>query len=364
MMAMKLAARYNRAGRKLIKIRGGNIMKKGVAAFAICLVLCVSLVPEFSYAAEKVYKLEFSSFVSPQSKSTKLMDEWCRDIEKRTNGQVKITQHPGSTLTDQNQTYDSVVDGIVDIGFSATSYNPGKFPQIEALELPYGLKTATSLAKMANDYYAKFQPKEFKDTKVLFFTAVAGASFHTKKPIKKLEDLSGMKIRCPGGPNVEWIKSIGAIPVVLPTGDTYDALSKGVVDGTVAAFEPLETLKWYEVVKYSTHSGAAISQVRYLVMNQAKWNSLPPNLQKIITEVSAEYNEKLARLTDEVDQGVMKNMTAKGHTVITLDPKEEQRWLAKVAPILDAYVKDKSQKGFPAAEQVKFCQEWAKRYVK
>ena len=81
-----------------------------------------------------------------------------------------------------------------------------------------------------------------------------------------------------------WIKSIGGVPVVLPTGDTYDALSKGVVEGTVAAFEPLETLKWYEVVKYSTQSGAAISQVRYLVMNQAKWNSLPPNLQKIITE--------------------------------------------------------------------------------
>ena len=91
---------------------------------------------------------------------------------------------------------------------------------------------------------------------------------------------------------------------------------------------------------------------------------MPPNLQKIITEVSAEYNEKLARLTDEVDQGVMKNMTAKGHTVITLDPKEEQRWLAKVAPILDDYIKEKSSKGFPAAEQVKFCREWAKPYLK
>ena len=67
-----------------------------------------------------------------------------------------------------------------------------------------------------------------------------------------------------------WLKSMGAVPVVLPTGDTYDALSKGVVDGTVAAFEPLEILKWHEVVKYSTPSGAAISQVRYLVMNKAQ----------------------------------------------------------------------------------------------
>ncbi|HEX2967304.1 MAG TPA: TRAP transporter substrate-binding protein [Syntrophorhabdaceae bacterium] len=339
-------------------------MKKFLTISLVSFFILFGLLSGNSHAADKIFKFEFSSFVSPQSKSTKLMDEWCRDIEKKTNGQVKITQHPGNTLTEQNQTYDSVVDGIVDIGFSATSYNPGKFPQMEAIELPLGLKTSVLLSKLANDYYDKFKPKEFKDSKVLFFTAIAGAAFHTKKPVKKLEDLAGMKIRCPGGPNVNWIKSIGAIPVVLPTGDTYDALSKGVVDGSVAAFEPLETLKWYEVAKFSTQSGAAISQVRYLVMNQAKWNSLPANLQKIVSDVSAEYNAKLAKLTDEVDQSVAKSVVAKGHTVIVLDAKEEQRWLTKVAPILDGYIKDKSGKGFPAAEQVKFCQDWVKRYSK
>lgn len=340
-------------------------MKKGAIVFAISLVLCIGLVPEFSCAAEKVFKLEFSSFVSPQNRGTKLMDEWCREVEKRTNGQIKITQHPGNTLTEQNQTYESVVDGIVDIGFSAISYNPGKFPQMEAIELPYGLKTATQISKLANDYYAKFQPKEFKDVKVLFFTAVAPGPFHTKKPINKIEDLAGMKIRCPGGPNVTWLKLIGAVPVVLPTGDTYDALSKGVVNGTVAAFEPLEILKWHEVVNYSTPSGAAISQVRYLVMNKDKWNSLPANLQQVFAKVTAEYNEKLAKLSDEIEQDAVKNLTTKyKHTVIKLDPKEEQRWLSKVTPIIDSYIKEKSQKGLPAAEQVKFCQEWVKPHLK
>ena len=162
-------------------------MKKLVVVSVVSIVFCLGLISGVSYAAEKVFKLEFSSFVSPQNRGTKLMDEWCRDVEKRTNGQVKITQHPGNTLTEQNQTYDSVVDGIVDIGFSAISYNPGKFPQMEAVELPYGLKTATQIAKLANDYYAKFQPKEFKERKVLFFTAVAPGPFHTKKPVKSLK---------------------------------------------------------------------------------------------------------------------------------------------------------------------------------
>ena len=340
-------------------------MKKSVGICIVILSLC--LVPAFgvSYAAEKVFKLEFSSFVSPQNRGTKLMDEWCREVEKRTNGQIKITQHPGNTLTEQNQTYESVVDGIVDIGFSAISYNPGKFPQMEAVELAYGLKTATQIAKLANDYYAKFQPKEFKDVKILFFTAVAPGQFHTKKPVNKIEDLAGMKIRCPGGPMVAWIKSLGGVPVVLPTGDTYDALSKGVVDGTVGAFEALEILKWHEAVNYSTVSGAAISQVRYLVMNKSKWNSLPPNLQQIFTKVIAEYNEKLAKLSDDIEQDAVKNVVTKyKHTIVKLDPGEEQRWVGKMTPILDGYIKEKSQKGFPAAEQIKFCQEWAKPYLK
>lgn len=339
-------------------------MKKLLVVSMVSITFCLGLISGVSLAAEKVFKLELSSFVSPQNKGTKLLDDWCKEIEKRTNGQVKITQHPGNTLTQQNQTYDSVVDGIIDIGFSAISYNPGKFPQMETVELPYGLKTAIPISKLANDYYKKFQPKEFKDTKVLFFTAVAPGPFHTKKPVRKLEDLQGMKIRCPGGPNVVWIKSIGAIPVVLPTGDTYDALSKGVVDGTVSAFEPLQILKWYEVVKYSTPSGAAISQVRYLVMNKDKWNSLPPNFQKIITEVSDEYNEKLAKLAEEIDEGVIKNVATNGHKVITLSPEEEQRWLTKVAPIFDVYIKEKSRKGIPAAEQVKYCREWVKQHGK
>lgn len=339
-------------------------MKKAVVILTFSLFLCIGLVPGNSCAAERIFKFEFSSFVSPQNKGTKLMDELCREVEKRTDGQVKISLHPGSTLVQQNQTYDAVVEGMIDIGFSAVSYNPGKFPQMEAVELPYGLKTATQISKLANDYYAKFQPKEFKDTKVLFLTAVAPGSFHTKKRINSLEELAGLKIRCPGGPNVLWIKSIGAVPVVLPTGDTYDALNKGVVDGTVSAFEPLEILKWYEVVKYSTVSGSAITQVRYLVLNKKKWDSLPADFQKVIDEVSAEYNEKLATLSDEIDQDVIKNVVAKGHTVITLDPKEEQRWLAKSSPIFDVYIKEKVDKGFPAAEQVKFCTDWVKQHLK
>jgi TRAP-type transport system periplasmic protein len=340
-------------------------MKKLVVVSVVSIVFCLGLISGVSFAAEKVFKLEFSSFVSPQNRGTKLFDEWCREVEKRTNGQVKITQHPGNTLTQQNQTYESVVDGIIDIGFSAIAYNPGKFPQMEAVELPYGLTTATQIAKLANDYYARFQPKEFKETKILFLTAVAPGPFHTKRPVSKLEDLQGMKIRCPGGPNVLFVKAMGAVPVVLPTGDTYDALSKGVVEGTMSAFEPLEILKWHEVVRYSTPTGAAISQVRYLVMNKEKWNSLPPNLQQIITKTAAEYSEKLAKLCDDIELDAMKNLTAKyKHTIIKLDPKEEQRWIAKGAPVLDTYIKEKTQKGFPATEQVKFCKEWAKQNMK
>ena len=83
---------------------------------------------------------------------------------------------------------------------------------------------------LANAYYAKFKPKEFDEVKVMYFHGQPPGILHTKKPVNKLEDLKGMKIRTFGS-NAEFMKLLGGIPVAMPMGDAYDAISKGVADG-------------------------------------------------------------------------------------------------------------------------------------
>ena len=112
---------------------------------------------------------------------------------------------------------------------------------------------------------------------------------HSKKEIKKLEDLKGMKIRCTGMA-AKIVQALGATPVAMPMGDTYDALSRGVVDGSMAPQEALQGWKWGEVVKFTIENfGSSYSTGMFVVMNKEKWNSLPPDIQKIIEQINEEY---------------------------------------------------------------------------
>jgi TRAP-type C4-dicarboxylate transport system substrate-binding protein len=103
---------------------------------------CIVMLACMSYGADKVTKLEFASYAPATEGVSVALQEWCKEVEKKTNGRVVITFHPGATLVAMPQTYEAVANGIVDIGFSAFGYTPGRFPMMELLDLPTGLKTS------------------------------------------------------------------------------------------------------------------------------------------------------------------------------------------------------------------------------
>ena len=137
---------------------------------------------------------------------------WCKEVEKRTNGRVKITYFPNGTLTPAAQTYDNVVKGIADIGESVFGYTRGKFPMMAMIDLPLGYSSGVQSTGLINAYYNKFKPKELDEVKVLFVHAHGAGIVHTKKPVYKLEDLKGMKIRAEGTV-VPIVEALGASPV-------------------------------------------------------------------------------------------------------------------------------------------------------
>ena len=187
---------------------------------------------------------------------------------------------------------------------------------------------------------------------------------HTKKPVRSLEDLKDMKIRCLGGNASRVLEALGAVPIVIPTGDTYDALRKGIVDGVVAAWDSLETLKWGEILPYTTVSYyGAVGAPGFVVMNKEKWNRLPADLQNIINQLSVKYAAKLSVLWDAKDKNTIAKWKAKNHISIFLSKEEERRWAQAVAPLYGAFVKEKSAKGLPAGEALKFCRDWVAQHA-
>ena len=331
-----------------------------VVLCVLAVFLCVAAFPAVCPAQEKVISLNYSNFFPAPHKNSILSEQWCREIEKRTNGKVKISYFPGGTLTPAAQTYDNVVKGIADIGFSVFGYTRGKFPMMGMIDLPLGYRSATVATRLANEYYKKFHPKELDEVHVLYVHGHGPGIIHTKKPVAKLEDLKGMKIRAQGTV-VPIVQALGGSPVGATMPETYDALRTGVVDGSMAPYEALQGWKWGEVINSTTESyGSAYTAVMFVIMNKGKWNKLPPDVQKVFEQVSAEWIEKQAKVWDEIDKEGKDFTLKRGNKIIPLSAQENARWAAKVKPIIDGYAVEVKGKGLPGDEGLKFCLDYLK----
>jgi len=330
----------------------------------LVILFSVSLVSTV-HAQQKTITLNYSNFMPATHKISILSEQWCKEIEKRTNGGVKITIFHGGTLTPATQAYDGVVNGLSDVAQSVFSYHRGRFPLTEFSDLPIGVKNCVTAAKLFNEYYAKFKPKEMDDVKVMYLHGNPPSIVQTvRKPVKTLDDLQGLKMRVtPLGTPIA--KALGAAPVAMPMGDAYDALSKNVVDGGFLPYETMEGWKLGEVIKYSTESWpVGFTSAWYVVMSKKKWDSIPPEWQKVIEEVNKEWIEKTGKVWDEVDAAGKAFLTKQGGKTITLSAKEGDRWRKAVKPVLDEYVKMTNSKGLPGDQVLKFALDYLKQNQK
>jgi TRAP-type C4-dicarboxylate transport system substrate-binding protein len=326
-----------------------------------CTLFLLTVFPLLTDAsAEKIIELTYNVFYPAQHKHTLLAMEWAKEIEKRTDGRVKITVFPGGTIAPPNKAYQGVITGISDLAFSVCDYTRGRFLLMEGLELPYGIKTSGTKLIMA--YYKKFQPEEFNDTKVMYFHGHGPGIIHTREPVRTFEDIKGMKIRCGGG-IAEIAKHLGAAPVSMSMGEAYDALSKGVVEGIYAPYEPLEGFNLAEVVNYTTECyDIGYTTVQYIVMNKDKWNALPNDIQTIIEKINDEWVEKTSELWNELDKTAKQFCIQKGHEIISLTKEESERWVNAQRPLFEKYIKNANARGLPAEKAVKFCFDYLENH--
>ncbi len=317
------------------------------------------------YGQAKPIELSYSSFFPATYGLGQAATAWAKEVEKRSNGRVKITIHHSGTLTDANNCYEGVVNGISDIGQSVLSYTRGRFPLMEVLDLPGYPLSAMVTTKVSDEFYKKFKPKELADTHILYLHAhLPGTITTVKKPVRTLEDMKGLKIRSTGLAT-KIVEALGATPVAMPKGDQYDAMSKGVVDGTVST--PNELLGWKvaEVAKYSTLLlDVGYVSAMFITMNNEKWKSLPPDIQKVLTDVSNEWVDYTGKEWNRIEVEGYQHGKKVGHTFIYLTPQEQARWRNAVKPLQDGYIKAMEVKGLPGKEAAEYRQQLIERYSK
>ena len=332
-----------------------------IAALVLAL---VAAPPGPAAAQDKPIELKFSSWVGPaHGHHTGVMVPWAKMLEEKSGGRLKVTIYPGGTLGKPADHYDLVVNGIADLAFTTPGYTPGRFPLISATELPLLFKTSKGGSQAVWSLFDKYFKNEFKDVKMLWIWVHPPGHFHlAKKPVRKLEDLAGLKIRAATPMLTNMVKTLGAIPVSIPAPDTYTALERGTVDGTIFPWEAISSFKIAEVLKHHADVGLYVAPL-FTFMNRKKYESLPPDLRKVIDELSgawgAEFNGGVWDKNEFVGIEAIKKA---GGTIYTVPPEERQRWAARLKPLEEDWVKSMEAKGLPGRQLLTDLREAIKRY--
>ena len=339
-------------------------MKKGklwlVVGVVVIVVACL-LCSACKKGPTETITLSYANFFPPTHIQSQLAEAWIKEIQERTDGAVEITYYPGGTLLKGPEIYDGILKGVADIGMSVLGYTRGRFPAMEFIDLPMGYPSGKVATCVINEFYKDMKLKEFDDVKPLYFMAHGPGIIHSKKPVKKLEDLKGMKIRTYGF-GTKIIEGLGAVPVSMGQGGAYEALQKGVAEATLSPSEVLKGWKQAEVVKYTVECySIGYTAGFYIAMNKEKWDSMPRSIKKVFEEVSEEFISKHGEAWDESDKAGLEFSKSLGNEIIPLSEEESARWAKALEPVIDGFAKESEGKGIPGTKYVEAIRELIKK---
>jgi len=333
----------------------------GILSVALLSLVMIGGSSSVTPAVADTITLNYANFPPATTFPCIQMERWVKEVEQRTKGKVKVKTFPGGTLLEAKNMYDGVVAGGADIGCLATAYQPGRFKELEVMDLPIGFSSGTVASAVMWDLYEKYNPQSLKDVKVLTLFTCAPAQILASKSIKNLEELQGAKLRA-AGTGVEWMKLLGAAPVGMPQSDVPEALQKGVVQGNVTSMDVLKDMKYAEYCPFVTMSDLWVVPFA-VVMNKRKWDALPDDVKKVFDELRKDQAIWTGKYVDGHAKDAME-WSKKEHKVefISLSPEEKAKWMGKVAPLVDEYIKKLEAAKLPGKEIVEDAKKLTEKY--
>jgi TRAP-type C4-dicarboxylate transport system substrate-binding protein len=300
-----------------------------------------------------------------------LLVPWCDRIAKDSNNRMKCQIYPAMQLGGTPpQLIDQVKDGVADIVWTLPGYTAGRFPVMEVFELPFMSASAEATSQAAWEYYTLYGSKEFPGIKALAVNVHDNGQIHTvNKQIKVLADFKGLKMRAPTRQTNKMLAALGATPVAMPLPALGDALSKGVVDGYLLPWEVIPSIKAHEFTKFESETDpkarALYTALFILAMNQAKYDSLPPDLKKVIDANSgAPLAQAMGKQWDASAPSARKYAVDRGNTFYVIPASELASWQAATANLPDEWVKDVTAKGNDGKALLQAARDLIKKYEK
>lgn len=329
-------------------------MRKAPMWGMVAALLAVLLMGGAAFA--KKMELSFSTvYMNTHPTVVNAWTPWFKEMADLTGGNVEITYFNPNTLCPLNDTYDATISGMLGIGGNGQNLTPGKFPLSSVLELP-GVAPSAECGSMVMWELYKTHPEiqaEYKDIQLLWLWASATYQIHTtKKQVKTLEDLKGLKIIAWNRAAADIIKALGANSVQISPTDSYLALERGMADGVLCPLAPLVSFKISDAVKNTTVCDILLTSF-WAGMSHDAWKSLSDKDRDAFGKTTGEVMAKRSGVS--LDKGAVADaakLRAQGHNFYLLPDAERDRWVAATAPLREAWVKDMESKGFKDARKL------------
>lgn len=290
-----------------------------VTIFAI--VFWAGLLTGSSALGQQKYVLKFNHVLGPKEPYHLGFQKWAKNVNEKTKGGLKIEVFHSAQLGVEEDILEQIRAGA-NVGQNTDSARMGNYvPGIAVMNGPYFAETLAEVEKLKKMPTVKAWLDELANKygfQVLSFSWVQGyRHFFTNKPVRKPEDLKGLRIRTPPAPIwQESVRALGATPVALAFGEMYPALQQKVVDGVELVYNNIPAGRFYEVLKY-------VSETRHIMLINfevisAKWfNSLPADYQKILVEECDKAGMETSKLImEKLEKEVKGDLIKKGMVVV------------------------------------------------
>ena len=339
---------------------------KFLTRVGVSLVALATLLPA-NLAFAGAIELKLAYFVGDQHAMSQWLVKWANNLERDSGGRITVKRFPGSQMGPVQQHYDFVRTGQADVAWFLHGATPGRFPLTEIVQVPYLVGSAEIGTKVLNDseLRSKYIDAEHRGVKVLLLLTHQPGNVHTtKKPIRTIEDMKGLRLRFASPTIRDFIAALGGTPVgVVPT-EQVEQLQKGTIDGVFIDYGGAGiAFKMGGILKYSTEMYSYVSSFG-VAMNPDFWNTLPPDLQALVTKSMTGVEKEVGEAWDALDVPGKKALIDGGAEAIRLSPEENAKFRKIGAEVAEAKVNELESKGMPARAIYTMMKSLADKHAK
>jgi TRAP-type C4-dicarboxylate transport system substrate-binding protein len=292
--------------------------------------------------------LHMAYWAGPSHQMVQTLAAWIKTIEDASGGNLTVEVDKAALGKMEGQ-YDLIRNGVRDLVWAVPGYTVGRFDMLQAAELPLVCANPALCSPIVWNWYTKhgLAAKEFTDTTLLVTFMGGPYGIHTVKPAKTLDEVKALKIRA-AGPSLPMAKALGLNAVPLPANETYEAVQRGTVDGSVFPWEAMTSFRLNELLKGHLEVPGGLGAPSFVIIaNRKAFDGLTAQNKAALLKASGEAGAALfGKAWQAADERGRNDAKERGQSIETLAPAEFERWKSLLQVVTDEWIKKADQKGY------------------